>query len=130
MRFPYYQITSVNFAPIVPIKIYGKNGWMSFEAYVDSGVSFSIFGAERAEILGLDYTKGKRVFLTVGDGGLIEVYLHRLKVELANKVFFAEVGFSKQLGVGFNLLGRKGFFDYFRVCFDDLHKFIELTALK
>ncbi len=130
MRFPYYQVAPNYFAPIIPLKIYGKNGWMGFEAYIDSGASFSIFGAERADILGLDYTKGERVFLTVGDGGLLEVYLHRLKVELANKAFFAKIGFSKQLGEGFNLLGRKDFFDCFKICFDDLHKFVELTPLE
>lgn len=129
MRFPYYQVAPNYFAPIILLKIYGKRGWISFEAYIDSGASFSIFSVDRAEILGLDYTKGKRVFLTVGDGSLIEVYLHRLRVELANKVFFAQIGFSKQLGVGFNLLGRKNFFDRFRICFDDLHKLVELTPL-
>jgi len=129
MRFPYYQVAINYFAPIILLKIYGKGGWISFEAYIDSGASFSIFSVDRAEILGLDYTKGKRVFLTVGDGSLIEVYLHRLKVELANKVFFAQIGFSKQLGVGFNLLGRRSFFDRFRICFDDLHRFVELTPL-
>lgn len=130
MRFPYYQIKEGYFAPIIPLKIYGRDGWLGFEAYIDSGASYSIFGAQRAEILGLDYLRGERVFLTVGDVGLIEVYLHSLKIELADRIFVAKIGFSKQLGVGFNLLGRKSFFDYFRICFDDLHRFVEFTPLK
>lgn len=129
MRFPYFRVAPHYFAPIVPLRIYGRNGWVGFEAYVDSGASFSIFGADRAEILGIDYTKGERILLTVGDGDRLEVYLCRLRVELANKVFSARIGFSEQLGIGFNLLGRKSFFDHFRVCFDDLHKYVDLTVL-
>lgn len=37
--------------------------------------------------------------------------------------------FSKQLGVGFNLLGRKSFFDRFHICFDDKHRFMELNTI-
>lgn len=129
MRFPYFRVAPGYFAPIVPLKIYGRSGWVSFEAYIDSGASFSIFGADRAEILGIDYTKGKRFFLTVGDGDRLEVYLYRLRVELANKIFPAQIGFSEQLGVGFNLLGRRSFFDHFRICFDDLHKHVDLAIL-
>lgn len=130
MRFPYFQLGPNDFAPIITLKILGKEGWIDFEAYIDSGASFSIFHIDRAEILGIDYKKGRPIYLTVGDGGLLEIYLHKLKVELANKRFTAEIGFSKQLGVGFNLLGRRSFFDYFRICFDDFHRWIDLTALK
>lgn len=108
----------------------GKEGWIEFEAYIDSGASFSIFNIDRAEIIGLDYKRGRQIHLTVGDGGLLEVYIHRLNVGLANEKFVAEIGFSKQLGVAFNLLGRKSFFDRFGICFDDLHRYVELTALK
>lgn len=129
MRFPYFQLGPNDFAPIIPIKIWGKRGWLDLEAYIDSGASFSIFNIDRAEILGIDYRKGRMFHLIVGDGGLLEVYTHRLKVELNGKQFIAEIGFSKQLGVGFNLLGRRSFFDHFRICFDDLHRYVELTAL-
>lgn len=129
MRFPYFQLGSRDFAPIITLKLLGKEGWLDLEAYVDSGASTSIFHADRAEILGIDYTKGKKIALTVGDGDLLEIYLHRLNVELAHDRFVAELGFSKQLGVGFNLLGRKSFFDRFRICFDDKRRFVELHRI-
>lgn len=129
MRFPYFQISPKYFAPIVPIKILGKDGWIDFEAYIDSGASYSIFKSDRAEILGLDYKKGQELFLTVGDGGLLKVYIHRMKVELANKNFVAQVGFFNQLGIGFNLLGRKSFFDYFHICFNDMDRFVEMHKI-
>lgn len=130
MRFPYFQISPTDFAPIIPLKILGNEGWIEFEAYIDSGASVSIFNIDRAEILGVDYKRGKQLHLTVGDGGLLEVYIHKLNIQLAGEEFMADIGFSRQLGVAFNLLGRKSFFDRFRICFDDLHRFIELTSLK
>ena len=130
MRFPYFQLGPRDFAPIIPLKLLGREGWIDFEAYVDSGASYSIFNADRAEILGIRPRRGKTIHLTVGDGGLLEVHLHTLAVKLAGKEFRAEIGFSPQLGVGFNLLGRKSFFDRFRFCFDDRHRRIEITALR
>lgn len=129
MRFPYFQLSPKYFAPIVPIKILGKDGWIDFEAYIDSGASYSIFKSDRAEILGLDYKKGQEFFLTVGDGGILKVYIHRLKVELANKNFVAHVGFSNQLGIAFNLLGRKSFFENFQICFNDAGRFVDLQVI-
>lgn len=129
MRFPYYEVETGNFAPIVPLKILGREGWISFEAYIDSGASFSIFSEERAEILGINYAKGNKMHVIVGNGGLLAVYIHRLKVELTNHHFYAQVGFSSQLGIGFNLLGRKSFFEHFKICFDDKNKFVEVHKI-
>ena len=129
MRFPYLEVSPTEFAPIIPLKLLGKEGWIDFEAYIDSGASFSIFHADRAEILGIPTDKGKEVLLTVGDGGLLKVYIHKIHVELANESLIAEIGFSKQLGVGFNLLGRKSFFDQFRICFNDGEKFVEIIPI-
>lgn len=126
MRFPYYQVSADEFEPIVTLKVLGKEGWVELEAYIDSGASFSIFHKDRAEILGINYETGQELFVTVGDGGLLKVYLHKLKVELENEKFTASIGFSDQLGVGFNLLGRKSFFEHFKICFDDKDKLVEL----
>jgi len=128
MRFPYYQLGPNDFAPIIPLKILGQEGWVSMEAYIDSGASFSIFHTDRAEIFGIPYQKGRQIHLTVGDGGLLKVYIVKLAVELADSRFRAEIGFSEQLGVGFNLLGRRGFFDYFQICFNDKQRFVELHS--
>ena len=130
MRFPYFQLGPGDFAPIITLKIRGKEGWLGVEAYIDSGASFTIFNVDRADILGIDYTKGKRIHLTVGDGGLLEVYILKVEVELANIRFLADIGFSKQLGVGFNLLGMKSFFDRFQICFDDKHRMVDLDLLR
>lgn len=129
MRFPYYHVNVEEFEPIVTLKVLGKEGWVELEAYIDSGASFSIFHKDRADVLGINYETGQEIFVTVGDGGLLKVYLHKLKVELANEKFTASMGFSNQLGVGFNLLGRKSFFDRFLICFNDKKRFVELNKI-
>jgi len=50
---------------------------------------------------------GHKEYVTVGDGSLIPVYMHRIVVQLALEEFDAMIGFSKQLGIGFNIIGRR-----------------------
>ena len=129
MKFPYLEASRGIFAPMVNLEIWASGRWVVCEAYIDSGATYSIFHADIAEQLGLDYKKGRRILVKVGDGGLIPVYLHKLPVKFANVKFNAPLGFSENLGVGFNLLGRIGFFDRFRICFDDKNRVVETTQL-
>lgn len=127
MRFQYLQVGPKDFAPIIPLNIKGKDGWIAFEVYVDSGATYSIFHSSRAEILDLNFKKGKKILVTVGDGQQIGVYLWQMKVRLGDDSFKATIGFSGELGVNFNLLGRKSFFDRYLICFNDKNKYIEFS---
>ncbi|OGX38946.1 MAG: hypothetical protein A3D87_03635 [Omnitrophica WOR_2 bacterium RIFCSPHIGHO2_02_FULL_50_17] len=129
MRFPYREFSRGQFAPIVNLEVWGGGRWIEVEAYIDSGATYSIFHADTAGILGIAYANGKKIMIRVGDGNLISVYLNKLPVKFAEHRFNAAVGFSKDLGVGFNLLGRVDFFDRFRICFNDKEKFLETTYL-
>ena len=40
--------------------------------------------------------------------------------------FEAEIGFSRQLGIGFNIIGRKDIFERFVICFDESNKIVEI----
>ena len=129
MKFPYLEVSRGVFAPIINIEIWTGGRWVNCEAYVDSGATYSIFHKDIAELLGLNYRKGRKILVKVGDGGLIPVYLHKLPVKLADVKIKATVGFSESLGVGFNLLGRMDFFNKFRICFNDKIKIVETTKL-
>ncbi len=129
MRFPYIEVSRGIFAPIISLGIWTGERWVICEAYVDSGATYSIFHTDVAALLGLTYRKGRKIFVKVGDGGLIPVYLHQLPVRFANVKFNALLGFSESLGVGFNLLGRVSFFEKFKICFNDKEKVIEATPL-
>jgi len=125
MRFPYVRERGRSL-PIISLLLKGKGtDWITFDAFVDSGASYSIFKAEIGEILGLEVEKGEKMFITVGDGSLIIVYVHRLEIQIGDEVFEAEIGFSKQLGIGFNIIGRKDVFERFKICFDEKEKVIE-----
>ena len=127
MKFSYVNIRG-KFLPIVPIEIKTKEGWVELRAFADSGATQSIF-SNFAEVLGVELEKGKRENAIVGDGSLIPIYLHKLKVNFANEQFNAVIGFSRRLGVEFNILGRKDFFDRFVFAFDDYHKVLEVVKI-
>lgn len=128
MRFPYIQFRG-KFSPIVPIRFRREDGdWVEFKAYVDSGAGFSIFHADDTEILGLKLEEGEREYVTVGDGSLIPVYSHRVTIQVAEEEFEAMIGFSRRLGIGFNILGRKDVFERFKICFDEREKNVEFIA--
>ncbi len=97
------------------IEINGQ--WHVAELYVDSGAFYTLLHAQFAVGFGLDFKKGRRVFVQVGDGSLIPVYLHQLRMQIGIKRFNATVGFSVKLGVRFHLLGRLNVFKHFRICF-------------
>ena len=110
--------------PIIPLGLYHAGQWFQTEAYVDSGASISIFSPLEAHRIGLDFTRGRKIFSTVGDGNAIPVYLHRLATKIGKSRLQATIGFSRQLGVGFNLLGRKDFFNRFDILFSDSRRTI------
>lgn len=124
MRFKYTKFQD-RFLPIVPIRIKGETGWVKFRAFVDSGACYSVFHAEMAEILGLKLEDGKDKRITVGNGTQIKVYKHKVEVEIANQKFNATIGFSRELGIGFNIIGRLSIFEKFKICFDESEKIVE-----
>jgi len=124
MKFKYTEFQG-KLLPIVLIRLKGKKEWVKFRAFVDSGAGYSIFQAEMAEILGLKLEDGKENYVTVGDGSQIKVYIHRVKVDLAGQEFEATIGFSRHLGIGFNIIGRLDIFDKFKICFDESEKIVE-----
>ncbi len=105
--------------PIITLAIFHKGEWFPVEAYVDSGATYSVFTAQIADHIGLSYRNGTRKYVQVGNGGYIPIYLHNLKIQIGRNRLRVPLGFSEKLGVNFNLLGRTGIFDFFKVCFDE-----------
>lgn len=124
MRFS-YQYSDGSFLPIVAIKIKGKTEWIEFKAFVDTGASYCLFHADVAEILGLELEKGELRDMVLGDGDVLKVYLHKIGVSIAGREFTASIGFSKNVGIGFYIIGRKDIFDKFLVIFNEKEKWVE-----
>ena len=79
--------------------------------------------------MGLEFRSGRRTLIQVGDGGLIPVFLHDLEVQVGQYRFVAPVGFSDRIGVRCGVLGRSGFFDPFKVRFDERRFLVTLAPL-
>lgn len=102
--------------------------WRVAEFYLDTGAFYTLLHAQFAVDFGLDPKAGRKVFVQVGDGGLIRVYLHRLPMQIGAKRFEATVGFSEKLGIRFNLLGRLGVFEHFKICFHEKRKLVSFQT--
>ena len=116
--FDYEEIAG-KFYPVIPIELKAKEKRFFTRAYVDSGASFSIFNAEIADYLNLDYRKGDKIY-PAGVGG--RAYIYEIFISIHDVEIRCKVLFSDEYTVKFNLLGRAGIFNRFRVCFDDLEK--------
>jgi len=114
VEFP-YTLHKGYVMPIIPITILAHKIW----AFVDSGAVYTLLRVDEAHRLGIDWARGRRQMIVVGDGSFIPTYIHDLSIHIGPWEVTAPVGFSERLGVGFNVLGRTGVFDQFQVCFND-----------
>ena len=117
-----YRNFAGTFMPILRVRLTVGERSVYADAYVDSGDSFSIFAGEVAEELDINLYDGQLVYVMVGSGAEIPVYLFRLILGIGREELSATIGFSEELGVGFNLLGRKDVFDQLEFCFRDGEK--------
>lgn len=96
---------------------------------VDSGADYCIFDRDIAEFLGINFKKGI-VNETAGIGGSTNIYYF-------DNIWVNISGYNVKVTAGFidgrlangkiaGVLGRQGFFEYFKVCIDEKSKEIEL----
>jgi hypothetical protein len=114
-----YSRYKEHYLPIVPVRINDGKLWHEVRVFVDSGATYSVLDYKEAERLGIDTTRGEKLYVKVGDGGYISVNIVSLPIRIGDIEFTARIGFSKDLGVGFNILGRKDVFEKFTICFSD-----------
>lgn len=124
VKFP-YTIHKGYMMPIIPLTILDHRVW----AFVDSGATFTLLNTDDANRIGVDWENGRKQMIVVGDGSYIPAYFHNLSIQIGEWQITAPIGFSERLAVGFNLLGRKGVFDQFQVCFNDHLKKSNLSKI-
>src|SRR5262245_23999241 len=91
--FPYKMLAG-RWSPMISAGIELDGVWRPVEFYIDSGAAYTILRAKVANDVGFDYKNGRKVFVQVGDGKLIPVYLHDIAVQIGAKQFVAPIGFS------------------------------------
>jgi predicted aspartyl protease len=129
VRFLYKRVRGI-YQPVIPLGIKFPNQWVPLDVYVDSGAEYTVIEAGIAESVGFDYRRGERIYLRVGNGSLIQVYLHHLEVQLGSVQLKCRVGFSDQLKVNYNVLGKADIFEYFKICFSQKQRLITFETIE
>ncbi len=104
--------------PIIPFLIGLGKDWIPVSAMVDSGAAISIFNADVGRALGIDIASGRKMEIS-GISGKISAFVHKIKLNIAEKEFEAEVVFTDELEVPINILGRRDAFGNFLIIFDE-----------
>ena len=125
----HYKATAGRPSPVVSVGLFVGGQWRAAELYVDSGAFYTLIHATHAVAYGLDFKKGRKVFVQVGDGSLIPVFPHRLPMQIGGKRFEATIGVSEKLGVRFDLLGRQDVFQHFKICFHEQRKLVTFQTV-
>lgn len=125
----FYLEKEGQFFPIIEVTLKNARQELTVKALLDSGASFSVFRPEIASELGIILEHGKKIYLT-GIGGRILGYLHKVSVQLGNKVFPCKIVFSPEFTVSFNLLGRDNFFLPFVISFLEKNRQIVIRTIK
>ncbi len=102
--------------PYVRIRLeYGKNiSATPVTCLIDSGCDFNLFPAHWGETLGIAIEDGEPVnYMGIGNSGL-KAYTHKVKIHIEGTAinFVTAIDFSKDQQTP--LLGRSGFFGYFK----------------
>lgn len=126
MKFSYIKLPSQKgrFIELPLIKIGLAFG--SYLCLVDSGADFCHFHGQIGETLGLKVKKGRIAKGRGITGKEFTNYFHKVKINIGGWKYEVEVGFSYELGTPFGILGREGFFNLSKVCFNHSKREIEL----
>lgn len=120
MKFRYTHYGGVS-RPVIPVVLKNKDQEIGYHVLVDSGADICLFHAEIGEAIGIDIIRGtaREVF---GVGGKVSVYYqHRVIIDVGGLAYEIEAGFLPTIGgriVPYGIVGQKGFFEFFKVIFD------------
>jgi len=125
----HYKLIANRWSPVISVGIRFGQTWRPFQLFLDSGATYSILHHDVAADLAFEYQKGRRMLVQMGDGRMIPVFVHELPVQIARVRITAPVGFSSGLGVPFDLLGRLGIFEHYRICFHEKRRVVSFQPV-
>lgn len=106
------------YLPLLNITLKSNGSEFTALCLIDSGAEFCVLDAEIGQAMGLIIEEGTPVSLSGVQDPRFTAYLHDIEYKLAGKRYSATVAFSYNTRMGHGILGRKGFFDYFKVSID------------
>ena len=128
MRFRYKEFPRHIKRPIIPIEVCFQNECWPCEVLVDSGADHCILDAQIAEVLGIDFRRGRKGKV-VGITGVPEkIYFYPVRLKVGGWEYRTTIAFLEGLAnYGHaGVVGQKGFFDKFVVKFDYLKGLVAL----
>jgi hypothetical protein len=126
LRFPYHISPSRKGSPdwlaLLPVQISNaakhSPPTKRFDAMVDSGASQCIFHSSIGRAIGLAIEKGEENRTVGVSGDATKIYMHDVSLHIpGGHVLKIRAAFSDDLPLA-ALLGRRGFFEHFKVSFD------------
>lgn len=119
-------------APHIPVNLLSKSSMsIEFIALLDSGADVSIIPKDVAELLGIDLTKEKDI--SRGLGGEIEVINTKININIKKGHESYDLTIPVQVALNGTaipvILGRAGFFDKFKITFDQANEIVSLKKL-
>ena len=112
--------------PVIPITLENEGKTFGVMCLIDSGAEYCILDAEIGRSLGLVIEEGQAVSLSGVQEPKFTAYLHDIQYRIGERSYPATIGFVDNAQMGYGILGRNGFFDYFKVCFDHREKKVVL----
>ena len=118
--------------PSIPVNLRGKSpNWIEFMALVDSGADLSVVPQDVAELLNFDLSGEKDK--SRGIGGEVEVINTKMQVNINRKHEDYTFEVPVQVVLGDSkipvLLGREGFFDQFKITFEQSSEMVILKKV-
>ena len=132
MKFPYLTLpsttpfgrTTIDKVPILKIEF--KDFYLN--CIIDTGACISMMPAEFGLEIGLNIKRGEPFLATGVDNISIPSYIHKVEFYVEKILCKIEVAFSEKFNFPYGLLGRKDFFDMFKIHFYQIENFFELET--
>lgn len=117
------------YRPKISVVIEYRNKLVGDLALIDSGADHCVFSYRSiGDYLGINLKKGKKLKAFGISNKAINIYFHNITLYIKNHKFKIYAGFCYELE--HSLLGRSGFFDKFKIMFDDQNKIVTLEPYK
>lgn len=127
MIFEYTPVTAIINRPLVPVRISFRKKFILTKALVDSGSDYCIFPLDYAYDLGVSSVKSSKTIFRSFTGEPATISLYRINLAIDTHQVKITAGFTDSIGpYSYSVLGQKGFFDNFKVCFDKQKQQIEI----
>ena len=134
-KYPYTILPTSDgdkvYKPFIPARLaYKKTHKITFgiNALIDSGADVCFCAMDISLWLGINLSKKRRFDFTAANNQTFDTYKEVVTMYVAGKKYDTPFYFSDKLTKNFPLiLGQKGFFDHFKVCFDLKNKIMDIS---